>query len=178
MPHKLLTLAIIALLSFAAPQAAHAKLPDWLQNFFPQQEKEAAADLLTFKKSPLTIATRKGERHTFTAEMAMTPPQQTQGLMHREHLDENAAMLFWFGEEQLLAFWMRNTLIPLDMIFVAKDGTIVHIHSNAKPLDETRVPSLRPAAAVVEINGGQAKKQDIQIGDKIIHPIFLNTLAE
>jgi uncharacterized membrane protein (UPF0127 family) len=83
-------------------------------------------------------------------------------------------MLFDFYQEQPVSFWMKNTLIPLDMIFIAADGTIRHIHSNAVPLSTDPIPSQFPVRGVLEINGGSAKLLGIKPGDKVRHPIFGN----
>ena len=88
---------------------------------------------------------------------------------------ENHGMLFYFGgEEAGRRFWMKNTLIPLDMIFIKADGTIHHIHENAIPKDLTGVPSNGPVAAVLEINGGVSRKLELQKGDKVKHRFFEN----
>ncbi|MAZ76889.1 MAG: hypothetical protein CMH31_06280 [Micavibrio sp.] len=92
--------------------------------------------------------------------------------MHRTTLAENAGMLFYFGAEQPRSFWMKNTLIPLDLIFVKLDGTIHHIHENAIPKDETPLPSQGNVGAVLEINGGLSKKLGIKPGDTIKHQFF------
>src|SRR5882724_13471360 len=97
----------------------------------------------TLPQSPLTIQTAKGPAR-FTVEMATTPQQQQVGLMFRKTLAPNAGMLFDFGVESPQAFWMKNTLIPLDMLFIKADGTIVRIAANTTPLSEEPVPSYEP----------------------------------
>ncbi len=126
----------------------------------------------------LSIVTASGARHDYVVEIALTPEQQRDGLMHRTEMAANAGMLFVFGAEAPRSFWMKNTLIPLDMIFVAKNGTINHIHENAIPNDLTSVTSNGPAAAVLELNGGTASKLDIKPGDKIHSIFFGNSLAK
>lgn len=123
----------------------------------------------------LTIETAQGPR-VFNIEIARFPEEQKQGLMNRKSLPADSGMLFLFADEVQRAFWMKNTLIPLDMLFIAKDGEIHHIHHNAKPLDETRITSERPAMAVLEINGGLSESLGITQGDKVIHPAFKNQL--
>lgn len=110
---------------------------------------------------------------TFDIEVALTQAQQMQGLMNRESLAEDAGMLFMFNEEAERGFWMKNTLIPLDLIFIKKGGYIHHIHSNAKPHDLTSIKSHGPVIAVLEINGGLSKKQNINVGDNVHHPFFV-----
>src|SRR5581483_5838670 len=87
----------------------------------------ARAQLATFQKSQLVIDTASGPQH-FTVEMALSPQQQQQGLMFRRVLPADAGMLFDFGGERVAAFWMKNTLIPLDMVFIAGDGRVADIH--------------------------------------------------
>lgn len=121
----------------------------------------------------LTITTKDGKVHAFKVELALTPQQQAYGLMNRTSLPENAGMLFFWAEEREQSFWMKNTLIPLDLIFIRKDGTIHHIHHNAKPHDLTALPSKGPVSAVLEVNGGTAERLKIAKGDKIHHLLFV-----
>jgi uncharacterized membrane protein (UPF0127 family) len=119
----------------------------------------------------LTILTRSGPV-AFTVELAITPDEHARGLMFRKSLPERHGMLFDFGAEQEVAFWMRNTLIPLDMLFIGGDGTIRHLHENATPLSEEPIPSRYPVRAVLELAGGSARRFGIAIGDRVVHPIF------
>lgn len=117
--------------------------------------------------------------HEFTIELADTPDKRTVGLMFRKHLDKDAGMLFLFGNEpdSEKSFWMKNTLIPLDMVFIRRDGVIHHIHANAQPHDLTPAPSKGPVFAVLEINGGRAAALGLKPGQQIKHPAFTNPLA-
>lgn len=124
----------------------------------------------------LTIETQSNGPVVFHVELAVYPDEQERGLMHRTSMPEDAGMLFVFGTVEHRAFWMKNTLIPLDMIFISEDGTINHIHHSAKPLDLSKVTSEYPVKAVLEINGGVADKMGLAEGDKIIHPVFRNQL--
>ena len=117
---------------------------------------------------PLTIRSANGE-HRFTVQVASTADQQELGLMFRHSLGADEGMIFPYDPPQDVAFWMRNTLIPLDMIFIRADGTIARI-ATAKPLDETQVPAGEPIAAVLEIAGGQAAQLGIREGDKVEWP--------
>ncbi len=128
--------------------------------------------------SPLTIVTSADEHHIFYVEIPFSQEGRIKGLMHRESLDPQSGMLFWLGSEKPVSFWMKNTLIPLDMIFIAKDGTITRIHENAQPLDETPIPSRGAVMAVLEINGGQASDMGIKPGDKVFHRLFDNADAK
>src|SRR5262249_55728420 len=100
--------------------------------------------------------------------------ERARGLMFREKLGPYEGMLFDFYREAPVGFWMKNTLIPLDMVFIASDGTIRHIHANAKPHSTDTIPSEYPVRAVLEINGGSARLLGIKPGDKVKHPIFGN----
>lgn len=128
---------------------------------------------------PLSIVTADGKRHDFTVEVALTPEQMQTGLMYRTEMPENAGMLFWFeGPEEERAFWMKNTFIPLDLIFIQKDGAIYHIHDEAQPEDLTTIRSQGPVAAILEINGGMSRKLDIMGGDIVHAAQFGNALAQ
>ncbi len=128
--------------------------------------------------SPLSIRTASGITHDFMVELAVTPKEQAQGLMHRTEMPMEQGMLFWFGgAEQMRSFWMKNTLISLDMIFVRADGTIHHIHHSAQPENLTSVSSQGPVAAVLELNGGVSRLLGIQKGDRVHHNFFGNPLA-
>lgn len=120
----------------------------------------------------LQITTDAGKTYDFYVELALTKAEQAKGLMYRTTLAKNAGMLFYFGAEKPVSFWMKNTLIPLDIIYIKLDGTIHHIHENAIPKDETPLPSNGNVGAVLEINGGLSKKLGIKPGDKIKHQFF------
>lgn len=117
------------------------------------------------QKIPLTITTASG-RHHFTVDVARTEQQQATGLMFVKSMAPDRGMIFPFSPPQEVSFWMENTLIPLDMVFIRADGTIARI-ATAKPLDETPVPSGEPIAAVLEINGGRAAELGIAPGDRV-----------
>jgi uncharacterized protein len=126
----------------------------------------AAADLQS-----LEIASKSGV-HVFAVELASTPEEQAKGLMYRRQLPEGQGMLFDFHREQPTSFWMKNTYIPLDMIFIRGDGRILRIAENTMPLSEALVPSGGPVRAVLEVNAGTAKKLGIAPGDRVGHAIF------
>jgi uncharacterized protein len=111
-----------------------------------------------------------GSAYKFEVELATTPAQREQGLMFRKSMAANAGMLFLYPNEQPVAFWMKNTLIPLDMLFLKADGSIARIAANAVPLDETPIPSDAPVQAVLEVNGGTAAALGIKEGDKVDYP--------
>lgn len=114
----------------------------------------------------------KGTIHPFEVELADTPETQSKGLMHRTRLDADKGMLFVFGTPGKRIMWMRDTLIPLDMLFVDEKGRIVHIHENAEPHSTAPISADAPASAVLELPGGTARKLGIATGDRIDHPIF------
>ncbi|WP_417516414.1 DUF192 domain-containing protein [Minwuia sp.] len=120
---------------------------------------------------PLTIETDGGDR-TFRVELVDTPRTRAQGLMHRESMPQDEGMLFDFGETRQVSFWMKNTLIPLDMLFIDQAGVIVHIHHQAIPHDRTAIRSGVPIRAVLEINGGLSKMLGIRTGDRVRHDMF------
>jgi uncharacterized membrane protein (UPF0127 family) len=101
------------------------------------------------------------------AEIAETDEKRHVGLMYRESMAENQGMLFIFDKEELQGFYMKNTLIPLDIIFVDSKKKIVKIHKNTKPLDESDLPSVKPTLYVVEVNAGFTDKYKIKEGDLI-----------
>ena len=117
----------------------------------------------------LTIKAQSSE-YRFAVEIADDAAEREQGLMYRENLAPNAGMLFLYPTEQDVAFWMRNTLIPLDMLFIAADGRIVRIEKSTKPLSETPIPSGAPVRAALELNGGIADQLGIRQGDRVHYP--------
>ncbi len=113
------------------------------------------------------------ELATVTLEVADTGEERQQGLMHRQSLAENHGMIFVYSDEDTRTFWMKNTYIPLDMIFIAEDGTIVDIQEadpepNTPDHELERYTSLEPAMYVIEVNQGFSEKHGIEIGDQIL----------
>lgn len=108
----------------------------------------------------------------FTVEIADNDSERAQGLMHRPSMPLSAGMLFIYERPQQLSFWMRNTLIPLDMLFIDPEGRVQHIHHRAVPLDETPIPGGDGLTHVLEINGGLAKRMGISEGSSVRHPSF------
>ena len=131
------------------------------------------ADLQKFPTSELTILSASGP-HRFKVELAETPAQMTQGLMFRTSLAPDAGMLFDYKEPTAATMWMRNTLIPLDMLFIDAQGRIVNIHQRAVPESLDLIAAGAPVRAVIELNGGTASRLGIQPGDQVMHPIFRN----
>lgn len=115
-----------------------------------------------------------GERHAFKIEMAITRAERSRGLMNRSELAPDAGMLFDYGRPRFVSFWMKDTLIPLDMIFIKDDGRIARIAKRTVPLSLAAVPSGEPVRAVLEVIGGTADRLGFGPGDMVIHPIFGN----
>ncbi len=125
----------------------------------------------SLRTEPLAITTHRGEAH-FTVEIADTNQSREIGLMCRTHLAPDRGMLFDFKQVQIVAFWMKDTLIPLDMVFIAADGRIVSIARGAAPMDETPIPSAGPILGVLEIAAGRADALGLQPGDRVRERIF------
>ncbi len=119
----------------------------------------------------LEIASKTGV-HVFSVEIADTEPAREKGLMFRKKLPEGQGMLFDFHREQDVSFWMQNTYIPLDMIFIRANGEILRIAENTEPLSTKLIPSGGPVLGVLEVVGGTASKFGIAPGDRVAHPIF------
>jgi uncharacterized protein len=131
----------------------------------------AAAASVSFEESALTVDAGDG-RFEFLVEMAVSPAQRSQGLMFRESLEEDRGMLFDFGQPQRAAMWMRNTYVPLDMLFIDGHGRITQIAADTQPLSDTVIASREPVRAVLELRGGVSAKLGIEPGDRVIHPMF------
>lgn len=119
-------------------------------------------------EAALVVHTETGA-HDFTVEVVDTPETRAQGLMYRDSLAPDAGMLFDFLEERPVSFWMMNTLIPLDMIFIGADGLVRNIHVNARPLDPTGIPSQGAVRFVLEIPGGRSVEIGLKPGDRVEH---------
>lgn len=132
------------------------------------------AQLAQFPTAPLTIVTATGPQK-FTVELATTPAQMEQGLMFRQSLAPDAGMLFDFVTPSRAMMWMKNTLIPLDMLFVDGQGRIVNIHERAVPGSLDTIAAAAPVRAVIELNGGTAARLGIRPRDRVIFPIFAGT---
>jgi uncharacterized membrane protein (UPF0127 family) len=122
--------------------------------------------IVSAEAEPLVIHAG-GSAYKFEVEIVTTPETRAQGLMYREAMAANAGMLFIYPGEQPVSFWMKNTLIPLDMLFLKADGSIAHIAHNAVPMDETPIDSGAAVKAVLEVNGGTAAALGIREGDRV-----------
>ncbi len=120
----------------------------------------------------MVIVTHDGRKLSFEVEMALTQAQQTIGLMFRPSVPDGTGMLFDWGVPRQSQMWMRNTIAPLDMLFIAQDGTIAHIAENTVPQSLAVIDSVVPVRATVEIAAGTAEKLDIRVGDKVEQRLF------
>ena len=132
----------------------------------------AQTRLATFEKGELTIETVAGARHDFAIELAERPDQQAQGLMYRRKLAADAGMLFVYSSSRLVSMWMKNTFIPLDMLFIAADGRIAKIVQRTVPRSLATITSDGPVMAVLELNGGTAARLKLAPGDRVLHRAF------
>lgn len=115
---------------------------------------------------PLTI-TGKGKAHRYKVEVAATPEQQETGLMYRRTMPADHGMIFPMDPPRGTSFWMKNTYLPLDLIFIGPDRRIIQISANAKPLSLDLIECAQPVAAVLELNGGAAARQGLAVGDAV-----------
>ena len=123
------------------------------------------------KLEPLDLVTAKGRVH-FSVEVMRNDAERAKGLMFRRFLPDDRGMLFDFGGEAPVMMWMKNTILPLDMIFIAKGGEIVTIAENTEPMSERVIPSGGPVLSVLEVNAGTAARLGLKPGDKVVHPLF------
>lgn len=121
---------------------------------------------------PVTIETAKG-RFTFSAEIADTPELRERGLMFRQRMPDDRAMLFDWGGVSPASMWMRNTYVSLDMIFIDESGKVVQIAETTEPLSERIISSSEPVAAVLEVAAGTAERIGLKSGDQVHHPMFV-----
>jgi hypothetical protein len=121
----------------------------------------------------LAIVSRDGaRRHEFRVEVAVQPEQQTVGLMFREAVGPDEGMLFDWGAPRESSMWMRNTLVPLDMLFIAADGRVHRIAERTVPHSLAPVDSRGPVRATLELAGGTAERLDLRVGDRVLHRTF------
>jgi uncharacterized membrane protein (UPF0127 family) len=132
-----------------------------------------ATEPLSLPLTRITVDTTSGPK-SFTVEVAADSASQQRGLMYRRKMALDAGMLFDFHDDAKLSFWMKNTVLPLDMLFIRSDGTISTIEQNAIPFSTSPIPSAEPVRAVLEINGGRAHDLGIRAGDRVHAKIFHN----
>ena len=153
--------AALALIAGCSPGAADAGAKTAQENVAPVVHTVSGLPI-----APVTI-TAGDKKLVFRSEVARTAAEQAKGLMFRTALGDDEAMIFLRNPPDRAAFWMRNTVIPLDILFIGLDHKIMNIAENAVPYDETPLPAAGPTLAVFEINGGLAAKLGIKPGDRV-----------
>ncbi len=164
--HKSACLALVATCAFAIASCA---LPANGNNNAPSGCKpgiDMGKSIAGMDQTSLCIKS-KGKIHTFTVEMAATPDQQQKGLMFRTELSDTAGMIFPQPEPRIASFWMKNTVISLDIIFVKLDGKIENIVANTTPYSSNSVSATAPVAAVLELRAGLSAELGIEPGDVV-----------
>ena len=119
------------------------------------------------ERVPLTVETAAGIRHEFQVEIADSEPERNQGLMYRQELAPDHGMLFVFPRTTRIAMWMKNTPLPLDMLFIAEDGRVVDLHERAVPFSLETIAAGRRARYVLEVNGGTVDRLGLAVGDRV-----------
>jgi uncharacterized membrane protein (UPF0127 family) len=132
----------------------------------------APADAPVFPHDHLIIARADGKQFPFAIEVATTPAQHEYGLMHRHALAADAGMIFLYDPPDTVSMWMKDTPLPLDMLFVRADGTIEKIATHAVPFDVTPIEADEPVRAVIELNAGTADRLGLKTGDKVVYAGF------
>jgi uncharacterized membrane protein (UPF0127 family) len=131
---------------------------------------DAIRPLTSFPKERIAVETRSARRHLFDAWRADTPATRAQGLMFVRDMRADQAMIFVYPSSQIVAMWMKNTLIPLDMLFVDEGGCVVTVHERAEPGSLDPIAADAPVVLVVELVGGTAKSLGIAPGDRVLRP--------
>jgi uncharacterized membrane protein (UPF0127 family) len=143
-------------------------------NIARAQDKEPTGPQPELPKEKLVITTHDGVKHVFNVEMALKPEQQITGLMFRPSVAPDGGMLFDWGTSRDSQMWMKNTLAPLDMVFINEDGTIRSIVENTVPESLAVIDSRGPVRATLELAAGTTARLGILVGDKVTQRIFGN----
>jgi uncharacterized protein len=136
------------------------------------QEEEPTGPQPVLPKQQIVIVSNGGQRHTFNVEMATTLEEQTTGLMFRKTVPPDGGMLFVWDSPRASQMWMKNTFVPLDMVFIRADGTIDSIAEDTVPHSLRVVSSHGPVVATLELAGGTTERLGITVGDKVLGPMF------
>lgn len=152
-------LAVLAALAACSPMAADAG--ERQASTSPARHPVSGLEVI-----PLSV-THAGQKHSFRVEVARTPAEQAKGLMFRTAMGPDEGMLFPRNPPDVPSFWMRNTVIPLDIIYIGPDRRILNIVANAVPYDETPLPARGVSIAVLELNGGRAAQLGLAPGDRV-----------
>jgi uncharacterized protein len=155
--------AIIAALFVFLPIAALAVVP---RLFVSDAFAKMRLDKLAIEKAG------DGSKVSFDVEIAVTDQEKSVGLMFRTALADTAGMLFPYGRAHDVSMWMRNTYIPLDMLFIREDGVIHRIEVRTEPMSERVIAAGAPVTAVLELAGGATERLGIKAGDRVRHPLF------
>ena len=137
------------------------------------QEADASPPPVTWEKSELVIETASGP-HRFAVELALDEKQRERGLMYRTEMAQDAGMLFFYPTEQEIVMWMKNTVLPLDMVFIKSDGTVYDNALGAEPYSLDFIRSEGDVRAVLELNAGTVNRIGLKRGDKVRHALFGN----
>lgn len=158
-----LLLATLAALSVALPAGARDAAPD----------AGPLLELASFPRAALTIrSATRSDGHVFRVWIADTPPRQSQGLMYVRDLPADEGMLFFDRQNRVWAMWMKNTFIPLDMLFIDARGRVVAIFERTVPQSLQSLSHPQPVKAVLELRGGETARRGIRVGDQVDHPAF------
>jgi len=137
------------------------------------EKQNNAEGQIIFDHAQLTIHSQS-HQHIFHVEIAQSHEQRARGLMFRQEMPEKSGMLFLFDKMQMVTMWMENTYIPLDIIFLDRKGIIVHIARSTVPQSRDHIQSMVPVISVLEVNAGTARKLNVQIGDRVDFPFFVD----
>jgi uncharacterized membrane protein (UPF0127 family) len=159
-PARKLRLPLILVLA-----AAMAPLPFMRVSEIAQAQEQTST--VRFETEPLILTTTDGKRHSLTVELALDTAQRAQGLMFRRTMAADHGMLFDFGTTRRVMMWMKNTFLPLDMLFVSKDGIVQSLHENAVPQSEAIIDSQVPVAYVLELNAGTIRQLSVTPGARL-----------
>jgi uncharacterized membrane protein (UPF0127 family) len=124
------------------------------------------------RRETLKLQTAKQGEHVINVEVTETDAERAQGLMFRTHMPGKTGMLFFYTTPREITMWMRNTYVPLDMVFIRKDGTVHRIEARTEPLSETIISSQGDTVACLELAGGEAARLGLESGDKVEHRLF------
>lgn len=156
---RLLLLPLLLVMPACSPQAAEPAPT-------PTSEPASVHPVSGLEVIPLTV-TSLGKTHTFRVEVARSPQEQARGLMFRTAMGANEGMLFPYDQPRVLSFWMKNTVLSLDLIFIGPDRRVVNVAANAVPYSEESIVSDAPAIATLELNAGRAKELGIVAGARV-----------
>ena len=133
---------------------------------------EILAESVVFERSRIDVVGSDGRHHPMAVEMAVTPEQLSQGLMFRKSLPADTGMLFDFGRPRQVSMWMKNTLIPLDMLFMDRAGRVIHVEEYTIPGNLQPLGPSDPVLGVLEVPAGTVRRLGLKSGDRVVHSLF------